>query len=142
MGKRVLLVLIVALITSCSAKIEPYYIEYVFEMRNGSGVDVEVTVKNNSSLSDIFVLRNGENVKWRTNSGLYTWPFDNVDTLAVDVYYNDIYLVRYGSGDGFVSARNPGDRTNYVQKKIDESTYSFVYSFTEDDYKKAQGILK
>lgn len=140
MVKRVLLVFVAVFMVSCSAKIEPYYVEYEMEMRNSSGVDVRLGVENNSSLPDSLVLRDGESVKWRTNSGLYAWPFDNVDTVAVNVSYDDIYLMVYGTKKEMVNDRNPGDRTNYIQEKIDESTYSFVYSFTESDYEKAQEV--
>lgn len=140
MAKRVLLIFVAVLMVACSAKIEPYYVEYEMEMRNSSGVDVKLAVENNSSLSDVMVLRDGENVRWRTNSGLYTWPFDNVDTIAVNVYYEDIYLVQYGSKPEMTSVRNPGDRANYIQKKVSESVYSFVYTFTKEDYEKAKEV--
>lgn len=123
---------------SCSAKIELYYKEYFFEMRNDTGVDVELQVDNNSSFLDRVVLKDGESVQWRTNSGIYSWPFDNVDTVAVTVYYNDIYLVEYGDKKGMTPSRNPGDVKNYVEKKIDDLTYSLVYTFTKQDYQKAQ----
>lgn len=137
MLKRVLLLFVAAFTVSCSAKIEPYYVEYELEMRNDCGVDVKLYMQNRSVLPEGLVLKNGESVKWRTNSGVYAWPFDNVDFVPNIVYYNDIYLVEYGTGQKMVSARNPGDVSNYVKEKIDESTYSMVYTFTKNDYDNA-----
>lgn len=127
-----------AFMVSCSAKIEPYYVEYVCEIRNSSGVNVRLFMQNQSPFPEGMVLQNDESVQWRTNSGVYAWPFNNVDSIANTVVYNDNIVKEYGTGKGMTVARNPGDPSNYVKKKIDDFTYSLVYTFVESDYASPQ----
>ncbi|MEG1553659.1 MAG: hypothetical protein RR363_01400 [Rikenellaceae bacterium] len=140
MKRFFLLVLFLVLIVSCSAKIDPYYVEYPFEMVNNSGVRVDLTFEANSSLPQKVVLQNGEILRWRTNSSVYAWPFDNVDTIAVVVRYDDTHIVKYGVGNGLTKSRCPGMINNYVERKLGDMIYQYRYTFTEKDYENSLNI--